>query len=260
MPITVTGHRSTSLSPQGYAQVMAGLMPRRWYPDSDLQPGGVAYPILYGFGAGLDALDQQQNQVVLSMLRLQTSTGADIGSWSSDFFATLLPVQPNEPDSAYIARLTAWLQAQKCTLAGIASAVSAYVGIVNYLPRQRAIGVDTYGGLDTSGSLDNPIPANSGSQSGIAVDTQGGLDTQGGMDISSPAFNPATVIVFDTQSNPTLAASVGLTAGQFCVYFQYPGYSDALIHVIGAYSNILAQFVNAVKAEGTTAVYASNNN
>lgn len=265
MSFTIPGYRSTSLSQTGYTDLLCSVVPNKWYSDAARAPGGNLYAFFSGIAAALANMDAAQVQAVLSEQRLQTSTGAAIQSWSNDFLGVLLTQFSSEPDAAFIARIMTWLQARTimATGAGILMAVNMYLQILQYLPKMGPIGLDSLGGLDTTGALDNPvIIANQPGQFGISTDTtQGGLDDgRTGLDISSPAYNPPVAVVFDWQDNPTLATLLSLpqNEGCFCVYIQYPNYSDNLIHQFTTVPLMLSQWVNAVKAEGTQAIYATN--
>lgn len=262
--VTVMQYASSSLSTSGYAALQAQrLWPKGvgWWGDAARQPGGVAWALAYGIGAALNYFDAAI-QKQLESSRLQSCSGTEAASWATDFLGSLLPQYPSEPIDAYIGRVMQWLQNKSATSVGIATVVKMFLAALQYFPTQPIVGMDTQGSLDNYGSLDDPIVTSQASavNAAIATDTRGALDTLGGFDVASTAFNPPNVIVFDWQDNPTLAAIMPLAQdqGEFCVYFQYPGHSDSGMTAMGNVPTILQTWVNAIKAAGTLAIFATN--
>ena len=156
-----------------------------------------------------------------------------------------------ETDPIFAARMAAAIIAPNNTLLAIQTAVQSYL-TVGYAAavalNAQVLGLDTAGGLDTWGALDGrsstlpPIPACS---------------------------------VFDIQSNPALATSVGLIAGDFCVLFTYGGLNAAgmflnyaklnfaylvpdKLQIIPPLNSALAGIVQSTKAQGMRPIYADN--
>ena len=110
----------------------------------------------------------------------------------------------------------------------------------------------------------------------LGLDTAGGLDTWGALDGRPNTLPPIPVCsVFDIQSNPTLSASVGLIAGDFCVLFTYGGLNAQgmflnyaklnfaylvpdKLQIIPPLNSALAGIVQATKAQGMRPIYADN--
>lgn len=254
--VVCTPYRSPSLSLRGYTQEQANHLPTGpgWYSDAAKAPGGVVWAVLSAGAATVAQIDSQ-TQVALEMMRLQSCVGADIDSWQADYLNGYLPRYLNESDAQYIARIMAFLAAQKTTLFGMQTIVDAFFAA-------------------TAGDLGAAYAQN------ITFDGQGGYDAQGGYD-TGQGYEPAvpTVLVWDRQSRPDLADQFNINPGNdnadFVIMIGYnPPDSDAwfLDHSHLDYDTYLvdansydvsdtapdprlAAMVGLVKAAGTHPIY-----
>jgi hypothetical protein len=261
--ITVNGYRSPSLSARGYNAELLNLVPVLWLNDTARAQGGNAYAVGMGYSGVLNWLDQEA-QVLLAMQRLQSSTGSDLDSWAMDFFGGQFGRLTGQPDASWSAMIRAILTTPKGTVAGIQAIINVFwpyillqLGLPNFAEDTGYGGEDTAtGGEDVTQTYTAPSP-----NQAIGEDNFGGEDTTVGFeDAPSPGFLPPNPIVFDAQTNPTLASliSPAIVTTQFGVYLQYPSYSDSLIRPVLPQSTLLANLVNAWKAAGYTPIYAQN--
>jgi hypothetical protein len=265
--VGVSGYRSPNLNAAGFAKLQTQrLWPKGqgWWGDAARTSGGVAWALAYGIGAMLEKLGLATQQQ-LEAARLFSCSGNEIATWASDYLGYLLPPIIGEADTAYIQRILTWMTVVipwVTTSTALKAVAQMYLSILKYFKSGQMMSLDTTGALDTRGSMDDPIVNSQGSSptAAIGLDTQGALDNLGGLDVATVQFNPPTIIIFDWQDNPTLSALLPLNRdnGEFCVYFQYPNISDNSIHLMGVVPSVLQLWVNAVKAQGTLPIFATN--
>lgn len=271
--VTVPNYQSPAYSIFGYASEAAFDLPKLWFLDplnTGLFPNNIGknlYSLLLGISGPLGTQDAQ-NQQVGGALRLQPSQGASIDSFAYDFFAGVFYrfSTLGETDSQWISRIEAIFSTQKATVPGLQAILNVFWPwiILQILTATQNLGEDTqFGGEDSIGGEDFASNALSGGSftagQAIGEDAFGGEDTGTTFeDAPGPQILPPVPVVFDLVTNPTLAGYLGLTLGQFCVYIQYPSFSDTLIHSVLSPSLILSQLIAAWKDVGATAVIAQN--
>jgi hypothetical protein len=230
--------------------------------------GQNSYALLRGLAESI-AVDGAQLDAVHGAMRLPSSQGASIDSFAYDFFAGTFYrfAQYGETDAQWISRIESIFSIPKTTIPGLQAILLVFWPWIKLQFGVQNLFVDTgIGGVDSSGGVD--VASSGGTTSaGITPGQAMGTDVIGGADtgtsfIDAPAgLQGAPIpIVFDAQSSPTLSALITphIVPPYFCVYLQYPGYSDTLIHPILSPSLILTQLINSWRAVGTQTVYAQN--
>jgi hypothetical protein len=282
----VIGYRSPSLSSYGYAIEETNLWPTGWFSATASSAGGTAYALAAGLGAVVGSADYMA-QAVLAKMRLQTCTGAAynlpltfdgtgaydsfgytdaeyatdaIDTWAADFFGSLWVRQSGMSDAQWVSLILALLQTPKTTLSGIQQILTAWAPVYG-----TSIGT----GVSPSLGTDQGNPAASGTD--ITVPPAAGAtptytDTAPG----AASISGRNIIVFDSQvgafPNPSGGAPIiqsattlngylasissGLSAGEFCVYFQNPSSADSGIHPVTISSTLLTLLVQNWKADG----------
>jgi hypothetical protein len=193
-PVTVAPYRSPSLSESGYAALQTAKLVRGWFGDTAIAPGGIAYAICYAIAAGLADMDAQ-TQANLSMMRLQSSLGGDIDSWSLDMVGPTFGRYPLESDQLFIARSELMVARPRCTINAIQALVIAfYTSILAgwSVAGSEALGLGTAGSLDISGGLDVPP-------------------------VQQPPKTVPPILVWDSMTQPQWAQSWGLLPLQFVI-------------------------------------------
>jgi len=195
-----------TISVTGWVQRVISLLPRPWFSDEALAPGGLTYAVLYG-AASVFNLHLGQLQYWLPQTRIATATDSNLEAIANDYFGTgNFPryvvasggTYTPESDAAYSLRIREALLAPQNTLEAIRRVVQDYI--------------DNVYGLATSVGVN------------MNNDTQGGLDTYGYFDAHFATLlsrGTPTVRVFDWQSDPMSAAEVDLLFGQFCIFFTF---------------------------------------
>lgn len=247
-----------------FTQRLASLLPKSWFADTALQPGGNAYAVLNTVATPLQNLKSQVDYLNLQK-RLMTATDTNLEAIAFDFFGagytrgTVLvngKFQP-ESDASFAKRIQQDVISPRNTLASIQSRSQAYLNEfyqATVAANDQILGADAAGGLDTWGALD-------------------------GRADSIPEI--PTVYCFDRQSNLKMANLVGLTSGQFCVLFSYGGLSQGgfflgrshvsretgggtfllnpKVRILpGPLTPALGALVNSIKATAFQPVYADN--
>ena len=218
------------------------------------------------------SLDESTQQT-LEEMRLETSQGADIDSWVLDVLDSVFVRCTDETDYAWIQQviqiLTIFRNPGLVTCAGIQAILRmlypCFLNIYN-----QTLALDTQGGLDTWGGFDIvPGQGHGLPKQWMGLDTQGAFDTLGFMDegfnvsgtsgTSGPVYYTPEIWVFDGETNPLWASYLGgVPPPTFVIYFQYAGIPDSAMARITYFIGVLDQLVRAIKAEGTTYIYASN--
>jgi hypothetical protein len=256
----VVGYVSSALSVAGYAAAQTSNYPLNRFDQSALVPGGNAYNLAYGLAALLARLDLQ-TQTIRGALRLQSSQGIELDSWAYDFFGPFFTRCAADTDATWYAEILAILQTPKCTIAGLQRIITTFLPCILTQFKPQTLAYDTAGAVDTYGGVDVvPTPPPVAPTIPIGADNYGGVDAFGYIDAPPPAIQTPSVLVFDSQSNPALSAAItpNIIPGQFCVYLQFPGFSDAGIHPIAPISPLLAQLVALWKSAGPACVFAAN--
>jgi len=251
----------TALTADQYLQRLIQVFPGPWAGEAAYQPGGNLYAILYMFATVLAETNDQLAYVDLQK-RIATATDTNLEAIANDFFGPgytrSLILAPSgtylipETDAVFSQRIRTDIVAPKNTLAAIAAKVNEYLQTyytAEVVGEQNLLGLDTAGGVDTIGALD-------------------------GRPNDLPRIPIATA--FDLQSNPTLAATVGLTTSQFCILLTYGGLVkegwflgqsylgqntyiiNPSIQVISPPTDELDAVVEAAKAYGFQQVYADD--
>jgi hypothetical protein len=256
----VLGYVSPTLSIAGYAAAQTSLYPLNRFSPAALAPGGTAYALAYGLAALLARLDLQ-TQTTRAALRLQSCQGGAIDSWAYDFLGNFFTRCPIDTDASWYNEILAILQTPKTTIGGLQSILKTFLPCILFNFKPMTVAFDTEGSVDNYGGVDEvPTQIPVAPTIPIGADNYGGVDTQGFVDAPTPAVQTPAVSVFDSQSNPALSATISpnIVPGQFCVYFSYPGYTDANIRPIAPLTPLLAQIVGLWKASGVKAIYATN--
>jgi len=192
--VTVTGYRSPSLSGPGYAAFEMTKLVRLWQNTKAKSLGGNAYALGAGFGAGIAAIDAQAQQV-LQMDRLQSSVDGQVDTWSMDFVGPLFGRYPGESDPIFISRNRLMVSRPRTTLNAITAFVTQFYESV-------------LAGWNSTGS------------EGLAFDTAGAFDVSGGFNTPPAPPVPKTlppILVWDGMSQPKLATTFGIVAGEFVI-------------------------------------------
>jgi hypothetical protein len=241
------------------------LLPQSWFSDGALKPGGNTYALMNSLAVPLQTSKEQIDYVGLQK-RLLTATDTNLEAIANDFFGpggfprgTVL-VNGNfqaETDASYALRIQQAVIAGRNTLYAIQTRVQSYLN--DFYQASEALNAQLLG-----------------------ADSAGGIDSYGALD-GRPQDVPElpTVVCFDIQSNPKMAAKVGLTSGQFCVLFSYGGLTQSgfflgrshvsretgggtmllnpVIRVLpGPLTPSVGALVNSIKATGFQPVYADN--
>jgi hypothetical protein len=222
---------------------------------------GILGALMQGIGYGLASAWSQLAYAKLQT-RLATVSDMNCEAASLDFFGVGgFGRAANESDGSYIARIRAALF-YDCTIPGITRLVNMFLAtFTNANPTLQLLAFDTQGGADTAAGLDDPIaPTQNAPQQMMAMDTTGAVDTWGVLDVAAPQGELPTVIVFDQQSNPTLAAAVTPTPivpPNFGIYLQYENYANTP-KIVAPPSPVLAALVNMYRATPCQPVYCAN--
>lgn len=249
--VSVAGYRAPFLSQGGYIGAQMQHWPPQRFPDSALQPNGVAYALAYTFAYLLAYFDVETQQTLASE-RIQTCVASQIDSWAFDFFGNYLLRFPGESDAIYLGRILSMF-GPRCAIDAIQQVVQQFyvaTALQTQLQQQQNIAADIIGAADISGGADVYIPPTP-------------------IDQLIP-----NVTVWDAQSNPTLAQTYNICPPQFVVQINFDnsagwfldyGYLDydSFLTSGGAVSVSttppdprLGALVNLVKAAGYKPMYA----
>lgn len=254
-----------------FTRRLTSLLPQSWFADTALLTGGNTYELMRTAANPLTFVKTQIDYAT-KQARLLSSTDTNIEAIGNDFFGagyirgnilTGTTISP-EADASFSKRLSYDVVGPKNTLAAIQTRVQTYLNQfyqATVALNSSLLGLDSAGGLDTIGATD-------------------------GRSNNVPVL--PVVYAFDIQSNPKLATKVGLTAGQFCLLFQYGGLqkqgffvgrsylgregaptnravgggtfllSPTMKVLPGALTPAMAALVNSIKATGFQPVYADN--
>lgn len=167
---------------------------RLWQNTNAKKLGGNAYAVGAGLGAGIAAIDAQVQEVLQSE-RLASCVDGQIDTWSLDFVGGLFGRYPQESDSLFIARNRLMVSRPRTTLNAITAFVTQFYESV-------------IAGWSATG------------EEGLAFDVTGGINVSGGLNTPPAPPIPKTVppiLVWDGMSQPTLATTFGVVAGQFVI-------------------------------------------
>jgi hypothetical protein len=249
--VIVPGYMSPSLSQVGYAVAQTQLWVNKLFGDTAKNPGGNAYALAWGMAAALAYLDLW-TQNAMASTRLLTCSGSQIDTWAYDFFGNAFLRFPDESDSIFVSRILTFL-GPKGTLSAVQTIIQQYY-VATALQRQLE------------------------AETNISYDTTGGYDTRGGYDVYVPPQPIQELIpvvtVWDRMTNPTTAATYGVSEPQFVINIGFTGPSlvwyldhsflDFDTILAGANTNTpstsapdpnVAALVNLSKAVGTQPLY-----
>lgn len=240
---------------------MLRLFPTAWLSDSaTMDSTDPFYQVLWAYANQLSRITLNQILYQKLQTRIGSATDINLDQIAADLFGPeyrrALVLQNGalvqESDALFAARIKADAVAARGTIAAIQYKVSEYIN--TYYTAEVVLNTQLLG-----------------------LDTAGGLDTRGGLDGRASDIPPIPAVsVFDLQSNPKLAARVGLTSSQFCVLFTYGGLTrdgffvgrthlgrkshllNVSLQVIPPLTSTLDAIVEQFKAMGTQQVYADN--